>query len=1353
MKKILTIGLLIAAGMLHAQEWQTYFAYNNVTQIAMSANEVFALTDGSLYSVTKNTEQLHIYNNLHATGISCIFYDNSTEQLLVAYTNGKIDIIRGSNVEYVGDLYDKDMVQQKTIYNITVSGHTAYLSTHYGVQTFDLIHHTLIDSYWIRPDGIETTVSDVVIENDSIFAFTTDSMFSGCLKDNLSDYRYWYREQRSGRKSPDPEKGIHYRDLRDDWYAGGSEGIKRITPTETLSYKPLGPLNNIPYRMTTLGQKLYVVPGGRWDVQYYRDGAVMIYEDGTWTNISTADISPYASRPIKDFMNVAPDPRDPEHFWVTSYGTGLYEFRGTQVTNKYLPAEDNTLGSAVASNISAYTRLDFAQYDASGNLWLAESGRVENQLVAIDTEGGWHGIPLMVDGQQMILATVGGFLIDNRYPNYKWIGCARGANIGLYLIDDNGTPFDTSDDRTCKRDQLILPSGMAVSIQQFNTMMQDHEGRIWIGMEQGIIIVDTTDYFTTDHCLRPELMDNNGENPLESLHITALCQDTGRRVWVGTETLGVYVINEDATEILAHYTTENSPMLSNAILSVACDTHGMVYIGTGEGLVSYKDKEPTEDITDKTPKQPETETNYGSMQQWRLHFSYSDPQEIAATPSHIYVLASGALYSLDRKSEEIEYWSKANGLTGSAIAHIAYDDHSQRLIIAYTDGRIDMVTKDGDVIAMPDLFIKASSVSPDINAITTGKKSTYMSMSFGILAINPGKAEVTDTYYIGEDASSVEVKQVVEIGDSLYALSNESLYSASLNDNLVDYNYWHKSALPKNGLTHAVSFNGRLYVLLQGELYYRLSGKWQKASIETFEWIRAAGGQLLAFMKWNKLLRIDEENNIIGLTGNYNATDAVYTQGQYWLTPMGEGLVMLDNSGDALFRTEGPNSNFSYNLTAAHNRIYSVIGGRWASEFWRNARMNIFDGTSWLNIHNSYINSRFGVFAIDPVSTAVDPLDPGHFFVASYGTGVLEFRNFEPYMVHDSTNSTLRQVNATIDRHFYTRTDGATMDAEGNLWVMNATKIGQPLHVYTKNGLWHAIPLHSQGENIFFTTPSGIHIDYRNPNRKWMMDQRHTPGVILFDDGGTPLANGDDRCIKRSSWVDQDGKTVTPEYILCLAQDLNNRIWIGTQAGIVVIPSATDFFTSNSCHRIIIPRNDGTNLGDYLLGNERINCMAVDGGNRMWIGTENSGLYLIEDDTITVAHFTENNSLLPSNTIQSIAIQPTTGEVFVGTSKGLASYLSDASESREDLSNAYAFPNPVRPGYEGIISVAGLMDKTVVNIVDAGGNLVCKTKSHGGTAVWDGKLPDGRRATPGVYSALCNEPNGKHTVVKILVIR
>lgn len=1345
MKKLITIVLLGCALCVQAQEWHTMFAYNNVTQIAMSEDDVYAISDGSMFSVRKNTEQLKIYEELHSTGISCIYYDQRTQQLLIAYKNGKIDMLSDKGVQYVGDLYDKDMVQQKTIYNVTVVGNTAYLSTHYGVQTFDIRTHKFVDSYWLRPDGQEAPIQDVLIANDSIYAFTADSMFCAALTDNLVDYTYWKRE-RYGRVTPDEDKGKHYQDATSHWYAGGAEGIVRFTATERLTYKPLGPLNNTPYSVTTVGTKLYVVSGGRWAAQYERPGVVMLYEDGTWTNITQQEIIDSVGRPVLDFMNVAVDPRDDTHFFVTSYGTGLYEFKENQVVNKFIAAEDNTISSAVPSNPAAYTRIDGATYDADGNLWFLNTENAQYQLVILDHLNNWRGLPLIVGNQKEPLYTPAGLILDNHHPNYKWVGAAR-AGTGLILLDDGNTPFDASDDKAIKRSEWMTPSGHHLAINEIRAMIQDLNGRIWLGTDQGIVIVDTVDYFTSDACLRPDLMDENGENPLESLKVTALCLDTGGRIWAGTETMGVYVLNDNATEIIAHYTTDNSPMLSNNILSLSCDVAEHVYVGTAEGLLSWKDNGSTGNHSQN--ESDEKELGMGAMQQWRLHFSYSDPHEVAASPSYIYVAASGALYAVDRKTNEIIYWDKSNGLTGSTISHIAYDSSSKRLVIAYEDGRIDLLTDDGKVITMPDLYMKASSIATSINAISVGKKATYLSLSFGVVAINTAKAEVIDTYYIGTDASAVDVKQVVESGDSLYAFTEDKWYRAALKNNLLDYSFWQESYLPATGLTHAVAFNEHLYILIDGTLYRLYSGNWIPVVPNTLAWIRVSGGQLLTYELGNGFLRLTEEEQLTGLTGSYVAVDAVYSQGEYWLAQENAGLVHLSSAGDEVFVTTGPNSNFAYRLCAAHGQIYSVIGGRWADHFARLTKINIYDGNNWRKIAWEDIMPTLGDTR-DPVSVAVDPQDPGHFFVATYGTGVLEFKDYAAVKRYGVNNSTLRE--AADPANYYTRTDGAVMDAEGNLWVMNATSSGYPLHVMTPDGQWRGIPLRSSGQNIFFTTPTGIHMDYRNLNHKWMIEQRGESGVILFDDKGTPTNTSDDRCVKRSSWIDQNGREIKPEFVLCLTQDLNNRIWIGTQAGILTIPSSVDFFTSNACRRIIIPRNDGTGLGDYLLGDERINCMAVDGGNRMWIGTENSGLYLIEDDTITVAHFTENNSLLPSNTIQSIVIHPTTGEVFVGTGKGLASYRSDASEAQPNMSAAYAFPNPVRPNYGGMISIAGLMENTVVNIIDAGGNLVCKTRSHGGMAVWDGKLPDGRRATAGVYTALCNAEGG-HTVVKILVIR
>lgn len=1355
---ILGAACLLGVIQTQAQRWDTYFAYNNVSQIALTPDHVYAVSDGSLFSVEKQTEKVRIYNRqsgLHSTGISCIGYDNRSGCLIVAYKTGKIDLLGANGVQYIGELYDKDMTQRKTIYNITIEGRMAYLSTHYGVQTLDLRENKLVDSYWLRPGGQETPIADVQIKNDSIYAFSTDSLYCAALKDNLVDYTVWHRELRSGRIAPDTDKGTHYKDGKDEWYAGGTEGIIRFTVSGRVAYKPQGPLNNNPYRLTTKGDKLWVVSGGRWTAQNDNPGVVMRYDGSQWTNIKNDEIQSVVGNKALDFMNVAVDPRDTEHYYVTSYGCGLFEFQGNKAVRQYLPASDNSLGSAVADNPTRYTRLDLATFDSKNRLWLMNAGSVANQLNCLDAAGEWHGMPLKVDNSQMTIATPGGFVLDNRNANYKWVAPARSIT-SVVLIDDKGTPFDESDDNICKRASFVSQEDQLFSPTEIRAMYQDRFGRLWLGTEQGIAVIDTIDFFASNAIIRPRLMDNNGEYPLLEMRVMALCQDSENQIWVGTENMGVYVLSEKVDNIVAHYTTDNSAMPSNSILSLARNARGVVYVGTAEGLVSYDPHGKPDGLSPDEVAEKE-ELDEGSMLQWRLHFSYSNPQEVVASPKRIYALADGALFSVDRETEELEYWNKANGLSGGAINHIAYDKLSGQLIITYEDGRIDLMHDKGNVQQMPDLYMKASSTPVTVNSITLGSRYAYLAMPFGVLVLNAGKAEMVETYYVGAEASAVDVKCVVELGDSLYAMTPDYIYSAALSDNLVDYTYWHKREMPVEGLQQAFQHNNELYIFADNLLYRCHEGQWQKVLSNTLNWVHPSEGQILASCSDQAgLARISDEGELSMLTANYTPTDAIIAQNDYWLAVESIGLVKLNGQETTYYQPEGPLNNFSYHLHAADGQIYVLPGGRWANEFGRVATVSIYNGSEWHNVPTSDIWRVGGIY--DPVSIAVDPNDAGHFYVAAYGCGVVEFENYVAIKRYNKDNSTLERVNNDADPKYYTRTDGIKLDDQGNLWVLNATKIGAPIHVMTPDGSWHALKLKIGADPLIFSTPGAMWIDQRDSRYKWMLDQRDdTKGLILLDDNGTPTYAGDDQICKRSAFQDvtdsKEIKSVTPGLYYCIAQDMRNRIWVGTDAGIILFPAKPDSFRiKDACRRIIIPRNDGTRLGDYLLADEQINCMMADGGNRMWIGTASSGLYLIEEDSLTVEHFTVYNSSLPSNNILSIAIMPTTGEVFVGTDKGVASYRSDASEPQEDFSHAYAFPNPVRPNYGGAISIAGLMAETMVNIVDEGGNLVCKTRSHGGLAVWDGKLSDGRRATPGVYTALCNEPNGKHTIVKILVV-
>ncbi|MGM9837349.1 MAG: two-component regulator propeller domain-containing protein [Paludibacteraceae bacterium] len=1361
---VLSIVALFLCGTLSAEAyWKTLFAYNDVTQIAVADDKVFALSGGALFSVNKHSEQIEIYNShngLHGIKGTQIYYDDATGTLILAYEDGKIDLLHQNSVEYVSGLYDKDMMANKTINNITMHDGRAYLAMSFGIATFSLTRQELVDVYYIGKEASEVNVEDVLLIGDSIYAFASDKLYKACLGDNVVDYHFWQTEE-LGRINRDETKGKEF--VEPDgtiWRAGGTEGIVRTSMGERNTYKPQGPLNNKPYSMTVANGKLYVVSGGRWATQYKDPGNLMIYDGVMWTNITSGTIRLQTGNEAKDFMNVAVDPLDAGHLFVTAYGGGVYEFRNNQVVQQYLPF-NSTLLSRVESDPANYTRCSGGVFDSDGNFWVLNAG--QPALHRRTQDGVWTGIDLLTEnGDVLPVYTPGDLILDNHHDHYKWIPYGR-VSVGLILLDDRGT-IENTDDRVIHRSQWTDREGRLVQAEAIYKGAQDIEGNIWLGTSNGVIIIPyEVDYFASDLCEQIDITEENGENPFQTQEIRAIAFDDRGQAWIGTNSLGVYVVSLDRKSIVAHYTTGNTLMPGNGILSLAWDgVHKIMYIGTANGIVSCSQQSTSSDVG-VGEAYDGADVDYGRMQQWTLHYSYSDIEELAQSAQEVYALADGALFSVNKLDETFTYWNKLTGLNGNIISHIAYDKLTQQLIICYMDGQIDLVQADGSIRNMQDLAQKASSMSVTINSICVHKDKAYLAMPFGIVAINLRKAEVTDTYYIGENAENVNILQIAMQGDSLYATCEDGVYVAALHDNLIDYSFWTKRALPKPQAApkDLMTAHERLYLLQTDTLYCKEEqGEWQMLT-DSVEWLSGDDNWFVIRRIGAKILLVDK-NNTFSHLGNYGITDYLYDAENNcgWLAVPQRGIARRNSDGGLqFFDTNGPISNYGYRLKFIGGQLFVAGGSRWAVQSNREGSFSIYDGTTWRGITAYDTYRRIGTYPTDVVSFGVDPngTDEGHFFAALYGRGVIEFHNYHATRHYTRYNSTLMSAVSVTDPNVdhYVRTEGAMVDNEGYLWVLNTSRNAHPINIMTPSGTWKGLDIYSaQGDKITLTTPWEIVVDNRDSRYKWLIDQRAATGVVLFYDGGTPLDNSDDRGMKQSLFIDQDNIQLRPEYIYCLAQDADGDVWLGTPTGIIIIPASVDFFTSNSCRRVKIPREDGTNLADYLLGTEQVNTIAVDGANRKWIGTETSGLYLMSADGLTtIAHFTAENSAIPSNTILSIAINPTTGEVFVGTSRGIASYRSDASEPQEDFSGAYAYPNPVRPNYQGVITITNLMDETEVNIVDAGGNLVCKTRSNGGTAIWDGKNFRGQRVSSGVYTALCNtKGRGNHVVVKILLM-
>lgn len=743
---------------------------------------------------------------------------------------------------------------------------------------------------------------------------------------------------------------------------------------------------------------------------------------------------------------------------------------------------------------------------------------------------------------------------------------------------------------------------------------------------------------------------------------------------------------------------------------------------------------------------------YGNMHQWNIHSAFADINAIAVTRDKVFALSNHSLFAVDKQSEELSYYSRLTGLNGAVISTIGYNSTLNLLLVCYENGHLDIINSHDEVYNIPDLYLKQTTYSKIVNSIYMHEHTAYLAMDFGIIELDMKRREIKDTYIIGQDAKEVNVKHITIMGNRIYAVSPQLLYSASLSDPLSDYAYWQTQALPTGKEVSAFcAYDELLYMVRDSVLCSYRESKWQKHTTSyKVNGLCPTDQHLFILPKNQAGVAIAETDLSLQMTDMGMITDIVQDGSSYWWASVTDELVR--GSDRQAFRPDGPINNIAYRMHTFGDRLYVVPGGRWATQNKTPGEIMFYENGNWVNISSDVINKACGFKVYDLMNVAQDPNDKDHYFVTSYGAGLLEMQSDEVVNLYTPDNSTLISAVPKYPKE-YTRTDGAMYDEQGNLWILNAVGT-KSINIFTPDKQWFSFGLASQSDTIPLYTPGEIMVDRRNTQWKWIPQCRYNTGLLLLQDNGTPTNDKDDQVFYRNEWYDQNGKPVIPEYIYSMAQDHDNTIWVGTNAGLFLIPATIDFTTSNRCERVIIGRNDGTKLGDYLLDNEQINHIVVDGANRKWIATATSGVFLLSPNgEETIEHFTTENSPLSSNNVLSIAILESTGEVFFGTSQGLVSYMSDAIEPAKNFSDIYAYPNPVHPNYHGVVTIRGLMANTEVRIVDASGNLVTTIQGNGGEAVWDMTNAQGSRVASGIYTALCNTQDGAaHSTVKIMVM-
>lgn len=738
-----------------------------------------------------------------------------------------------------------------------------------------------------------------------------------------------------------------------------------------------------------------------------------------------------------------------------------------------------------------------------------------------------------------------------------------------------------------------------------------------------------------------------------------------------------------------------------------------------------------------------------TMSGWRTHFSYNKIDQMVYAKGTVYGVAEGALLSVDCETGEKRTYSKLTGLNDNAINKIFWLEKSDRLLIAYKNGNIDLLNPNSYLNAVEninDLCVKMLNGDKTINGLACDGNTAYLACGFGIATLNIRKLEFGDTYSIGRNGEAEPVLNVLLAGNEIYALMKDRMLTAEKGkSNLMNYRNWEEMEMPPaGGFTNVCMFGGEIYLLCSDSVVWvKKNEGWTKYGSDILD-IWSDGGCL--FVKHaDGRCSVEGKQTVRAL--DLDPITATYDGAKFWF-PGYSGVYSKspDKDDRTAYYFAGPGSNYAWKIKSRNGRVIVVPGGRRVGNYYRDGYVSWFENDNWTHIVGGNHYAEFpSHWVYDFVNVEIDPSDVKHFWVATYCVGLVEFRDdkfYKDWTFENSNVETLFPDGDDFQKYNFMRVDALAYDEKGRLWFANQGEF--PIKYIDNDNTWHKT---NHDELVGLDTFEEILIDNRVEGRKWLLCPRYKSSsesyLFVFDEQGNSAGF--------TSAYDQDSKQINfSEHLLkSIAQDKNGNIWIGTTEGCFYIQPKAKVFDGSSlrCSRVKISRDDGSNLADYMLGTERINCIAVDGGNRKWFGTENGAFLVSADGQETIHHFTTENSPLLSNSVTSIGINGQTGEVFFGTSIGIISFQSDAADGHEDLSDIHAYPNPVRPEFTGDVMITGLMDDTHVKICDVTGATVYETVSNGGIATWN---PEG--VASGVYFALCFTEKGVKGKCKILVI-
>lgn len=751
--------------------------------------------------------------------------------------------------------------------------------------------------------------------------------------------------------------------------------------------------------------------------------------------------------------------------------------------------------------------------------------------------------------------------------------------------------------------------------------------------------------------------------------------------------------------------------------------------------------------------------------EWKSHLPQQFGQRVTQSADKIIYANAWNLIIIDKEEFSADFMSKVDGLSDIGIEQIEYDELRQQLIVVYTNSNIDIISQEGRVVNIPNIKENTSILGDKtINKIyTTISDRFYLATGFGIIEMDANTLNFGSTVFMGIRVDDILIKD-----EHLYAATEEGLYRVSLASdiNFSDFTLWEyisgdtSTQLPQlEGVKSLTTYNDAIYLATSNKVYRsRGDDLTFEAYLDVpenqfaFSFLDSQEGYLvIAFDDgaFESQVEFHDQNGSV-LDQKNNCSNRAFgveldKQGRVWYADGFNNIRYSEQLGSDC-KTLSYNSPYHHSVSdidIKDNKVLVSDGGVSDNYQYLFSRQGFYIRTDddWTN-YNEFSNPEIGQNDLLSFFRIKAHPNVEKTYVGSYWGGLLELDQTgeqDIYTVYTQENSS---IQGTVGDEARERITGIAFDESENLWV---TTFGaaRPLNVMTPEGQWTNFAVNSSNLLTNITIDEFGHL--------WCPVS--AGGVLVYDCGEDPSSSSDDR----QRVLNVTNSELTTNRVNVVTVDRDGAVWVGTDEGPVIFDCGSGVF-DNDCQGVR-KKVLQDSIAAFLLADQEIRAIEVDGANQKWFGTNNGLFVQSEDGEVQIARFTTDNSPLFDNIIQDIAYDGASGQMYIGTNKGLISYQTSTTEpaTRHRSSDVLVYPNPVQPDYSGPIAIRGLIENAEVKITDINGHLVYQTNALGGQAIWSGNDYDDNRVSSGVYLVFSSNGSTRGNpdtfVAKILLLR